>query len=498
MTRTTPRVQDDLSGAERGDDPTVVGPDEDRRWDDQGFLARMTADIGPDVSCVIDANGVVRYAGGAVERLLGRVAGDQIGTTMWEFVHPDDLVAAAGALNEASRTEGYHQPALFRVRHASGRWVECEVNGVTVDGPDGTWLILAIRGMDDRDVVMGRRRRIEQIIQSASLECSGVDWTQSDRVVARVLGELASVVRAVSVELAWAESGGELRTRSSWSLATGSAFAPGSRMTRAHETVGSASCPRFEELWPLEDTSSSLLRFSSDLSALPPGPARDAFIRSGAHAVVEVPLSVSQPFAVLRLSFGETWLEWDDVNVDLVVVLASTLMATLRRCTAEEHLRRQASTDGLTGLLNRGELYKLLESFLADPHATGDVGVLYGDLDLFKQVNDHYGHGAGDRLLCEVADALRASVRAVDLVARFGGDEFVVVCPDLEGREHLEQVIDRVRRSVASVGEPGRRVTMSIGGVLSRPGLGCDEMVRLADERMYRDKRGSDGLVPVD
>ncbi len=458
------------------------------RWHDTQWLAQLCSDMGPDVSAVVDAHGVVRYLGGETERLLGRVAREHVGTAIWEFVHPDDLVAAAGALNEATRSEGYHQPAVFRVRHGSGDWVECEVNGVSLDGPGGSWLILAIRGIDDRDVVMGRRRRIEQIIQIASLECSSVDWYQVDRTVQRFLAELGEVVRAVSVELAWAEAGGGLRTRASWSLATGSAFVATDRRP-LHDVAGASTLPHFEPLWPVEDTAMSILRFSSDLAELAPSEPRDRFIEGGAQAVVEVPLVASPPWSVLRLSFGETFLQWDDVNVDLVVVLASTLMATLRRCTAEEHLRRQASTDGLTGLLNRGELYRMLESFLADPHATGEVGVLYGDLDLFKQVNDRFGHGAGDRLLCEVADALRSSVRGVDLVARFGGDEFVVVCPDLEGEEHLEQVLSRVRAAVDALSEPERPVSISIGGVLSRPGLGCDEMVRLADESMYRDKR---------
>ena len=460
----------------------------DGRWHDTRWLAQLCSDMGPDVSAVMDAKGVLRYVGGDAQRLLGRVPHEQIGTTMVEFVHPDDLVSAAGAMNEATRSEGYHQPAVFRIRHGAGGWVECEVNAQTLDGPDGHWLLLAIRGVDDRDVVMGRRRRIEQIIQVASLECSSVDWHQVDRTVHRFLGELADVVRATAVELAWAESGGDLRTRSSWNLATGSSFVPGGRHP-VRDASDVPNLPLFEPLWQIEDTASSILRFSSALYEQPASEVRDRLVHAGAKAVVEVPLVASPPWSVLRLTFGETWLQWDDVNVDLVVVLASTLMATLRRCIAEEHLRRQAATDVLTGLLNRGELYQMLETFLDDPHSTGDVGVLYGDLDLFKQVNDRYGHGEGDRLLRQVADALRASVRGVDLVARFGGDEFVVVCPDLEGEQHLARVISRIRTAVGELSEPGRPVSISIGGVLGRPGLTSDQMIRLADESMYRDKR---------
>ena len=68
---------------------------------------------------------------------------------------------------------------------------------------------------------------------------------------------------------------------------------------------------------------------------------------------------------MLRCAFGSHWQRWDDANVDLVVVLASTLIATLRRCLAEEHLHEQARTDALTGLINRAELYHRFSELLA-------------------------------------------------------------------------------------------------------------------------------------
>jgi PAS domain-containing protein len=73
----------DAASARTGDGFPAAGPDGDERWLDPGFLARLCADSGPDALAVIDENGVLRYVGGAVERLLGRVAADQIGTTMW-------------------------------------------------------------------------------------------------------------------------------------------------------------------------------------------------------------------------------------------------------------------------------------------------------------------------------------------------------------------------------------------------------------------------------
>ncbi len=450
---------------------------------DAGDLESFAAQQCPDVILVIDDAGTVRYANEAVERLLGLVPAQHIGVSVWDFVHPDDLVAAAGALNEAIRSEGYHLPTVFRIRHADGRWVDCEVNGSTADADDGVWLVLAIRSVGDRDEVMGRRRRIERLIRMASLECSAVRWTDAGELVERYLADLAGIVGAEIVELAWEESEDELAIGARWPSVRSGA-------------VVSKEWEPFIPLWPLEETAAGVLSFSAEIGELAESPMRDRFKTLGSRAAVEVALSPRAPWAVLRLAFGQRWLQWDDTNVDLVVVLASALMATLRRCLAESHLHARARTDLLTGLMNRDELYLQLESLLAkrvdagpDVAEGNPLGVLYCDLDYFKSVNDRYGHGAGDQLLVAVADSLRENTRDMDLIARVGGDEFVVVCPALESPEMLSRIMARLCHSVAGLAPPGVPLRLSVGSAMARPGLDVDDLLRLADEAMYRVKR---------
>ncbi len=450
------------------------------------------------MTVIVDPEGIIRFASDAVERVLGLDPPAHVGQAMWDFVHPDDLVTAAGARQEASRTEGYHVPAVFRVQSHDGGWVACEVNGVTLDGPGGVWAVVSLRPQADRDQTMERRVRIEQLIRLASLECSAVRWNDVEPLVERFLQDLATVVGAESVELAWQESDEPLTVGARWPVVrTGSVVMQGS--------------DEFTPLWPFEECSTALLHFSADLPDLAPSAVRDRFVRLRTQAVVEVPLTPRRPWAVLRLAFGATWHRWDDANVDLVVVLASTLMATLRRCRAEAHLHQQARTDPLTGLMNRAELYRRFAALLvrhegstvegsaADRSAvegtavegTGaELGVLYCDLDLFKQVNDRFGHAAGDELLRQVADELRANVRDVDLVARFGGDEFVIVCPQLESSETLERIMGRVCNAVRRLAPHGVPIRLSVGAAMAQPGLGVDELIRLSDEAMYRAKRG--------
>ncbi len=450
---------------------------------DQWTLAGFAARECPDLVAVVDPCGVVRWVNDATQRIFGVDPGEALGHAIWDFVHPEDLVAAAGAVSEASRTTGYHQPTLFRVAIDDSGWIECEVNGSTIERDDGPWLVLAVRPTGDREELSGRRRRIEQLIRMASLECSSVPWAEVDALVERYLQELAAVVGAELVELAWQEPDQPLQIGARWPV------------VRTGPAVRHSAEP-FVALWPLEETAVGLLQFTSDLGSLDPTSARDRFVSLGSRAVVEVPLSPGAPWSVLRCAFGSHWQRWDDANVDLVVVLASTLIATLRRCQAEEHLHEQARTDALTGLINRAELYRRFGELLARYERAAErssdplgMGVLYCDLDHFKDVNDRLGHAAGDRLLVEVADALRANTRDGDLIARVGGDEFILVCPDLESPEILSLVIARLTHAVDALAPGEIPLRLSVGTALARPGLGADEMIRLADERMYRAKR---------
>jgi diguanylate cyclase (GGDEF)-like protein/PAS domain S-box-containing protein len=162
------------------------------------------------------------------------------------------------------------------------------------------------------------------------------------------------------------------------------------------------------------------------------------------------------------------------------------------RVRREEDLLRRAAHDPLTGLPNRAALLQALHDALR-PGAEGDVGVLFCDLDRFKDINDRYGHGAGDGLLQQVAGRLQECSRAHDLVARLGGDEFVVV---LDGVTTSDEVSDVARRIVRAIGEPFQlgtdrvRISVSVGGAIgSRDGATGAWMLQSADAQMYDAKR---------
>jgi diguanylate cyclase (GGDEF)-like protein len=162
------------------------------------------------------------------------------------------------------------------------------------------------------------------------------------------------------------------------------------------------------------------------------------------------------------------------------------------RSRREADLRRQASTDWLTGLFNRQAFITLLEERLP----RGDTHMLFVDLDGFKAVNDTEGHMAGDRLLREVADALRAELRPGDIAARFGGDEFAVLpaVRDLEGTKALAaRLVKRIGRLPA---QHGTRIGASIG-IADGFHDSAESLIRRADLAMYQAKASGGGCFVV-
>lgn len=170
---------------------------------------------------------------------------------------------------------------------------------------------------------------------------------------------------------------------------------------------------------------------------------------------------------------------------------------------ANRQLAIDARQDKLTGLANREVLYECVERELARyrRNATHTFSVMFFDFDRFKIVNDSLGHAMGDRLLCSIADRFRREAREVDLVARFGGDEFVVCLGHSESPEHAMQAAERMLRVFEEAHEIGEHrivSTASIGLVTVDDRYEhADEMIRDADAAMYEAKLAGKGQVVV-
>lgn len=175
------------------------------------------------------------------------------------------------------------------------------------------------------------------------------------------------------------------------------------------------------------------------------------------------------------------------------VVHAQDMTDVRRR---ENRLRHDAVTDPLTGLANRRQLLHHLEQALTEAAPGHIVAVAYIDLDGFKNVNDRSGHHAGDQVLREVAQCLSSNVRTGDLVARTGGDEFVVVSQDLPEAASASYLAERLLRRLLKNPSTSGLVAASMGvAVCDDPSTTPDDLLQRADAQMYRAKSSGGARV---
>lgn len=177
-----------------------------------------------------------------------------------------------------------------------------------------------------------------------------------------------------------------------------------------------------------------------------------------------------------------------------VSALAASAAVTLANALQYQQRAKEAITDGLTGLLNNRELRRRLAVEHAHYRRLGkSFALLLIDLDHFKQINDSLGHQHGDGILLGVADIVRATIRAHDVAARYGGDELAVIALEAgsdEAAELANRLLEGVRRAGLSA-MPGKIATLSIG-VAACPGdaTSVEELIMAADQALYLAKRG--------
>jgi diguanylate cyclase (GGDEF)-like protein/PAS domain S-box-containing protein len=208
------------------------------------------------------------------------------------------------------------------------------------------------------------------------------------------------------------------------------------------------------------------------------------------------------PFGVVG-AFFERRRELEPEAIELVQAICRQAAQALARIRLQEELAHLALYDQLTGLANRSLLREHIDSALAtSARTTQPVAMMFLDLDGFKPVNDRLGHPTGDQVLREVAERLRAVVRESDIIGRFGGDEFIVLCPETDDVQAVV-IAERLREAVARPMAwlpAGFAVSASVGVVIhsaSDYAKTTDELLEIADAEMYRAKNGGRNRVSI-
>lgn len=188
------------------------------------------------------------------------------------------------------------------------------------------------------------------------------------------------------------------------------------------------------------------------------------------------------------------WIESQTINRQLEEEIN-------RRIKLEAALKEMAATDPLTGLYNRREYDMLFQHEMERANRMNtplSVGII--DLDHFKQVNDTYGHAAGDEVLRRTARLFRENLRTMDVVGRWGGEEFIIMLPEI-AIDQANMTCNRLLKALAAtdidVGSASIKITATIGITQLLPGDKIDEVIRRADEALYKGKEAGRNRVEI-
>jgi diguanylate cyclase (GGDEF)-like protein/PAS domain S-box-containing protein len=392
--------------------------------------------ISPVGIVQLDADGGLLSANDQWLALSGLTLTESLGDGWAHTIHPDDLLRVATGWGAAvAAGSPYNATLRFQTPQGEVRWVQ--VNTAPIHGLDGTAVvghqaavtdITALRSAEE--AAAAARARFEAAFSSSPL---GTAIVSPDGVVLEANRRL--------VELA------------GWSTAV-----------VAH---------RIDEIFMPADPS------GADQVGQPDGPSTrqrmDRQMRRGDGEETWVKVSIAEIDP--GESAGRLLYQLEDI--------------TARRL-AEARVEHLAFHDPLTNLPNRLLLLdRLNQALLQSVHHGQGVAVLFIDLDRFKFVNDSLGHHAGDTVLHEVASRLQSVTRSTDTVSRIGGDEFVVICPDVGSIEDVHAIADAMQRAIAEpimVGDQAASVDASIGIAFGLRHDDAESVLRNADQAMYMAK----------
>jgi diguanylate cyclase (GGDEF)-like protein/PAS domain S-box-containing protein len=429
-----------------------------------------------DLVLVVGASGC-RYASRSMCRMVGRGEDELLGQGLAAFVHEEDR----SLLSELDRWDG--KMLMLRVRNAAGEWRHLEAHvtdlhrdrhlrGTVLNARDVTERIKL-----ERELMLQTQRdafgtQLSEALEMADEEDAAYDVIE--RAMIEISGELP-------MELLLSDSS---RANLERMAASPTAGAPGCPVNSPY------SCVAVRRGQPVEFESSEALNACPKLRNR----------AGGACSAACVPVGfMGRALGVLHAT-GPEGKPPDAEQLAQLVTLATQAGGRIGTVRAFEKTQLQAATDSLTGLANRRTFEREVRAMLK---AGRLVSIVVADLDYFKAVNDTYGHEVGDRALRQFAQIARETVRDGDLVARWGGEEFIFALREIDSNKAVE-IMERLRIKLAGAHSGDHpRFTASFGVTDSTQSRQLEELVLIADSGLYQSKNeGRDritvGVTPID
>ncbi len=447
-----------------------------------------------DIITVLEADGSWRFSGDAGRRLLGWPAGYRPEGGVFALLHPDDVDLASRAFEEVlSGQRGPDQPVEFRICSTDGspHWFET-VGRNLLDDPAVRGVVLNSRHTCDRhrlEEELKARLAFEDVVGGIAERFASAADGEEDTCIDWALARIGEFVSADHCYLFRFSDDGAV-------------------MINSHEWCADGIEPQLEQLQDLPVDVfpwwNARLRDRSfvDVPRIADLPAEATAEREilgvlDIRSVLAVPIaSAGRLRGFVGFNAVRAERDWPDDAVGILRSAGAAFLTAIERKEAGEHLTHLAYHDSLTGLPNRPLFLELLTHALERTRrSSSPFAVLFLDLDWFKVVNDTLGHEVGDELLFAVGKRLRSAVRPGATVARFGGDEFIILCEDLSrDRTHQEAsvVADRLLDTLRTPFEvDGDEVLVgaSIGIIISDKAHDQVQLIlRDADAAMYRAK----------
>lgn len=404
----------------------------------------------PECAVIRNEAGVITSIDDTVNELLGWRPEQIMGSPSTSFIHPDDQADAIGAWFAMIGAPGSTRTFRGRYRTADGgwRWLDCE-NTNNLDDPDDPHVYTVFRPAEAGELSLAEqiRAREELIARLTDALPVGVFQVDSDR---RVL------------------------------------FTNG----RLHQILDAPPAPELASLFAVIAT--------EDRSCL--DAAIDAALTGREVNGLELHFNVVVPhpdFATTRVC--QVSLRPLTDGAGAVTGAIGCLSDVTESVDLRHELELRASTDTLTGCLNRAAIFEFLDLALRSARETGvGVAAIFVDLDHFKAINDCYGHAVGDKALLWAAACIRGAIRTGDAIGRLGGDEFLVVCPQVPNPESVHHVAERISECIGPVQIAEGRLELGASVGLAWTD-GSDEspdvLTARADRAMYESKTGGTGVV---
>jgi diguanylate cyclase (GGDEF)-like protein/PAS domain S-box-containing protein len=428
--------------------------------------------VSHSTDLVVVLAGGCRYASASVASTLGRLESELLGDGFARFVHGDDR-----GLLEAVQRDGKPSHFVLRVRDSQGEWRHLEANvsdlrhdrhvrGVVLNARDVTERVEL-----ERELTQQAQRDIFATQLIEALEMADEEEA-TFKVVERAMVEISQVS---PMELLLSDSSRAHLERTATSPTAGLPACP---------VQSPFSCVAVRRGNPV------VFETSESLNACPK--LRDR--PGGACSAVCVPVSfMGRALGVLHAT-GPVGKPLAATQVAQLTTLATQAGARIGTVRAFQRTQLQASTDGLTGLVNRRTLETHLRSLIKQGRS---FALSMVDLDHFKQLNDTHGHEAGDRALRVFARTAQHVLRDDDVIARWGGEEFVIVVPDLD-RHQAVSVLERMREYlVESNSGEHPAFTASFGLTDSTCAHSLEELLKLADASLYEAKAAGRDRISI-